>query len=347
MNRKRHNCGMAPRRFAVDSRPCAFPIGVPMQFADDLHVPNVDREPTPDDITLVENASPGECHPRDLPRAAPKNRLVAEALPPNGTDTNRCLPPARLPSSMPPSPRIRRTPPPPAPTILPPPPPAHATAPSTPPSTPPSPPPHSSRGSLPSSLTLEESLLSPSSSSACSLPTPASQASASATSDPFGASGERTRTPPRDAPSGSPPAASFDPGRDGSLAATETPRHRGTRSRTVHFSVGVVCIAAMLAALVTAGASRMRPRNGRVAMFIAGENKMALDYFQVVVDGQKRCDTRPCVLNLDAGTHALVAQAEGYSPHEVEIAIEPGSSLALNVTLRRDRGARKPRLSGP
>jgi hypothetical protein len=107
--------------------------------------------------------------------------------------------------------------------------------------------------------------------------------------------------------------------------------YRPPPSSGIRFALGL-CAGVVLASVVFV----LRGQSGRVAMFVAGEGNAALDHFTVEVDGQRRCDTRPCVLDLGSGTHFLRVEANGYAPHEVEIAIESGTSLALNVTLRRD-----------
>lgn len=190
-----------------------------------------------------------------------------------------------------------------------------------------------SRGRLPTplSLTLEESLLAPSSPRPAPLKRPPSR------TDPrFNGSGERTRPPPENTPSAisrpsKPPAANGGRGQD------------AKDSHTTGLMVAAACLGALVAVIIVLGLRLTRPQPGRVAMFVAGDGKAALDYFNVVVDGQPHCDARPCVLVLDAGTHTVRAQAGGYSPQEIEIAIEPGSSLALNLTLHRDCRAAAPR----
>jgi hypothetical protein len=111
-----------------------------------------------------------------------------------------------------------------------------------------------------------------------------------------------------------------------------TPRSRSTFSDWIPVVVGAAGMALLVAGVISA----VRSQNARVAMFVTGAGHVVLTQMSVVVDGQERCSTRPCVVELDSGVHTVRTQAPGYSPQEVDIAITPGSSLSLHVTLLRD-----------
>ncbi len=105
---------------------------------------------------------------------------------------------------------------------------------------------------------------------------------------------------------------------------------RRSRGVAVALMLGAVAAGALVAA-----STRSASHEGTVTISVSGPNDATIERFAVAVDGRERCNVAPCAFPLESGTHELFALADGYLPYEQVLAVASGSTVAVNITLRK------------
>jgi hypothetical protein len=114
------------------------------------------------------------------------------------------------------------------------------------------------------------------------------------------------------------------------------PMRRGATSKLAWVAVLVLLV--LGGAL---GAFLLIPRQGRLVVEIRGPSDKLIDSVQVFVDGTKKCDTSPCVVdNLESRSHFVKVAAAGYAtPEPQEVEVVGGGEKRLKVQLAASAGS--------
>ncbi len=84
----------------------------------------------------------------------------------------------------------------------------------------------------------------------------------------------------------------------------------------------------------------LRPTTGGLVVTVAGPGNKPIRGVEVVVDGEVACKASPCTLaDLPAGTHMVIARAEGYSQTaETAVLVSSGQDAVKNIVLAQASG---------
>ncbi len=94
-------------------------------------------------------------------------------------------------------------------------------------------------------------------------------------------------------------------------------------------------VVVLLLAGAAFGAFMLFPQKGRMVVTISGPGNKQIDSVQVFVDGAKRCDTSPCVVDdLDARNYFVKVTAPGYAtPEPQQVEVTGGGERVLKLQL--------------
>lgn len=127
-------------------------------------------------------------------------------------------------------------------------------------------------------------------------------------------------------------------------AAQPPPAQRGleentsVRSRDGGGKLGVILGALALVAVVALGVFMLMPRSGQLKIEVKAKSGKSLAKSEIFVDGQKRCDTSPCVVSeLSPGPKTVKVIAEGIEPVDETATVDAGKEKLVVITLD-DRG---------
>ncbi|MEJ7735409.1 MAG: PEGA domain-containing protein, partial [Polyangiaceae bacterium] len=103
---------------------------------------------------------------------------------------------------------------------------------------------------------------------------------------------------------------------------------------------GVVLGGLALAAVIGLGAFLLIPRTGVLKIDVKGKGGTGVARAEVFVDGQKRCDTAPCVVSdLSTGPKVIKVLAPDAAPVDVTETVEAGREKFVSVTVDTGAGA--------
>ncbi len=162
------------------------------------------------------------------------------------------------------------------------------------------------------------------------VPSAADPAPVPAPRDPAATGAERATlaSPSAPPPAASPVGGSFPP--VVAVAPTSTPV-RPRRSRLVSWGafLGVMALCVGVMAFV------LQTRRGSVLVHLATPDDGAVPKAEIFLDGQKRCDTDPCILrDVAPGAHVVKVVAPGRDvPSVVQIEVLPSRETAITVML--------------
>lgn len=127
-------------------------------------------------------------------------------------------------------------------------------------------------------------------------------------------------------------------------SAQPPPAQRGldentsVRSRDSGGKLGVILGALALVAVVALGVFMLMPRSGQLKIEVKAKSGKSLAKSEIFVDGQKRCDTSPCVVSeLSPGPKTVKVIVEGIEPVDTTETVDAGKEKLVVITLD-DRG---------
>jgi serine/threonine protein kinase len=133
------------------------------------------------------------------------------------------------------------------------------------------------------------------------------------------------------------PVASAQP----PLAQRGLDENTSVRSRDGGGKLGVILGALALVAVVALGVFMLMPRSGQLKIEVKAKSGKSLAKSEIFVDGQKRCDTSPCVVSeLSPGPKTIKVIAEGIEPVDTTETVDAGKEKLVVITLddRGDKG---------
>jgi serine/threonine-protein kinase len=141
--------------------------------------------------------------------------------------------------------------------------------------------------------------------------------------------------PPSAAPSIPMPPSSVEPARAKSARDEPTSvRSRPAPPQASGGKAGVVLGGLALAAVIGLGAFLLIPRTGVLKIDVKGKGGTGVARAEVFVDGQKRCDTAPCVVSdLSTGPKVIKVLAPDAAPVDVTETVEAGREKFVSVTI--------------
>ena len=97
--------------------------------------------------------------------------------------------------------------------------------------------------------------------------------------------------------------------------------------------IGLAALVLVLAAAI--GAFLLWPRSGKVIVQVADPGGASLQKVEILVDGAKRCDTAPCIVEpLPSGTHIVKVSAVGYDQASAQtVTVVSGKEASVSFTL--------------
>jgi serine/threonine protein kinase len=120
----------------------------------------------------------------------------------------------------------------------------------------------------------------------------------------------------------------------GSVAPPEPRTIRPSRSPRARYTVSAIGLGVLLAALPAWVMTH--PHTGRMVVLASDTSGHEIAQVETLVDGKKRCDTTPCVIEqIEQGAHSVRVAADGYMPSDAQGATVPaGNEAFLSFVLK-------------
>jgi hypothetical protein len=112
------------------------------------------------------------------------------------------------------------------------------------------------------------------------------------------------------------------------------PQRPSALSSKAKLAIGVAGAALILAVLAVV-AMRPTAQSGSLIVTATGPGSSEVTGIEVLVNGEKRCDTSPCkIATIASGTHLVSVRAKGFNPTApLAVTVSGGNESALNVAL--------------
>ncbi len=96
---------------------------------------------------------------------------------------------------------------------------------------------------------------------------------------------------------------------------------------------GAIAIASLVV-LAGVGGFMLMPKVGKVEIDVGDKNGKKIDRVSIYLDGARKCDTRPCIIEASAGKHLLKTEAESFASDEQTVEIKAGDTKPISIVLQ-------------